>query len=256
MPFRKKLLIISLFLLLNLLTHRGYSSSFQDGEKLTFDIRYGIIGAGQATLSVEEIEFRENTPAWKITSQARTNRFFDRIFKVRDEIESVMDKDLFVSHRFTKQLSEGNYRQYRIHYYYPEQNYTLYMRWDFSKNQFDEERMDIPPETHDILSAFYWLRTQDISPGDSVVVNVTADGRNYPAEVRIHRIETIKTIFGNKECLVVEPILEGDAIFKQTGEILIWLTNDVYKIPVRMQSKVIFGSFTATLSEAVNVPYK
>ena len=255
MLLRPKPVIIFLFILLLFIVNTPTLKAFQIGEKLVFDIKYGIINAGQATLQVDEIDFRDNTPAYQISSLARTNRFFDRVFKVRDEIESVMDKETYLSHRFTKRLQEGTYRQYRVHFYYPEQNFTLYMRWDFNRNEFDEERMEIPADTRDILSAFYWFRRQHISPGDSLVVNVTADGRNYPAEIRVHRIENLKTIFGTKECLVIEPILEGDAIFKQTGEILIWLTNDEHKIPVRMQSKVIFGSFTATLSEAVNVPY-
>jgi len=246
---------IPLILLLLMVISTPSLFSFQDGERLTFDIRYGIIGAGQATLHVEEIEYRNSITAYRITSNARTNRFFDRIFKVRDEIESILDKELMVSRQFTKKLQEARYRQYRIHYYYPEQNFSIYMRYDFSKNRFNEERMDIPENTQDILSAFYSVRMQQFAPGDTIVINVTADGRNYPAEIKVHRTETIRTIFGDKECLVIEPILEGDAIFKQTGEILIWLINDEHKIPVRLESKVIFGSFTATLSDAENVPY-
>src|SRR5690554_52477 len=245
----------SLFVVILILLSRPLYSSFMDGEKLTFDIKYGFIGAGQATLHVEDISYRDNTPAYKITSTARTNRFFDRIFKVRDEIESIMDKEKLVSYQYTKRLEEGRYRQYRIHYYYPEHGYTHYMRYSFSDQTFTEERIEIPAETQDILSAFYWFRMQDAAPGDTLTVNVTTDGENYDAAVVIDRKETIKTIFGQKECLVIEPILEGEALFQQTGIIYIWVTNDQYKIPVRLESKIIFGSFTATLSSAKNVPY-
>jgi hypothetical protein len=34
------------------------------------------------------------------------------------------------------------------------------------------------------------------------MVNITADGRNMPTEVVVHRKEKQKTIFGNVECLV------------------------------------------------------
>jgi hypothetical protein len=231
------------------------SPTFRDGEKLTFDIKYGFVTAGQATLEVEETVFRDNVPVYQITSKARTTSFFDRIFKVRDEIESIMDKETLLSHRFTKRLNEGRYQQYRIHYYYPEQGFTKYLRYSFKDRKFNEEELEILEETQDILSAFYWIRKQDLKPDSSQFVNVTADGRNYTAEVKVHRTETLKTIFGSKECLVLEPILEGDAIFKQTGSILIWVTNDEYKIPVKMTSQVTFGSFTANLTAAKNVPY-
>lgn len=230
--------------------------SFQVGEKLTFDIKYGIIGAGQATLQVEEMEFRDQIPAYQIVSTARTNRFFDRIFRVRDEIESIIDRENYHSLRFTKRLHEGRYRQHRTHYYYPEQDSSLYLKYSFARREFDEEMIEIPPDTQDILSAFYWFRTQEAVPGDTLRVNVTTDGDNYVANILVHRTETIDTIFGRKECLVIEPDLEGEAIFRQTGNILIWVTNDEHKIPVKLQSRVTFGHFTATLSGAVNVPYQ
>lgn len=55
---------------------------------------------------------------------------------------------------------------------------------------------------------------------------------------------------------MIEPILKGEAIFKQTGKILIWVTNDEEKIPVKLQSKIIFGSFYAILTDAKNVALK
>jgi hypothetical protein len=77
-----------------------------------------------------------------------------------------------------------------------------------------------------------------------------------PTEVEVHRVENVKSIFGTVECLVIEPKLQGEAVFKQTGRILIWVTNDAYKIPVKLESKVSFGSFVATLVQARNVPLK
>lgn len=229
--------------------------SFKDGEKLVFDVKYGFINAGQATLGVETTTFRDTVDVYQITSTARTNRFFDHFFKVRDEIESIMDKEGMYSHRFTKRLREGGYRQHRIHFYYPDQGFTIYSRYSYSEGRFNQERMDIPGRTQDILSAFYWVRTQELVPDSSIYVHVTADGRNYNAEVKVHPPEIVDTIWGEKECLILEPVLEGEAIFKQTGDIYIWVTNDEHKIPVKLRSKIVFGSFYAHLSEAYNVPY-
>ncbi|MCB5230356.1 MAG: DUF3108 domain-containing protein [Candidatus Cloacimonas sp.] len=225
---------------------------FQSGEKLTFDIKYGVITAGQATLEVKEIHFQDQYPAYQITSTAKTNSFFDRIFKVRDNIESILDKKLMVSRRFTKRLNEGRYRQHRIHFYYPDQNFTVYSRYDFNKEKSDEKQMTIPDETQDILSAFYWLRTQKLAPNQQYYVNVTADGRNTNTEILIHPPEILNTIFGKTECLKVEPKLKGEAIFKQTGDIFIWLTNDENRIPVKLESKIIFGNFSANLIKVEN----
>jgi hypothetical protein len=50
--------------------------------------------------------------------------------------------------------------------------------------------------------------------------------------------------------------LEGEAIFKQTGNIYIWLTNDEYKIPMLLESKIIFGHFRAILRDGEKIPYQ
>ncbi len=223
---------------------------------MIFKIKYGFVSAGTASLKVGNYSFRDSISCLKISSLTRTNSVFDKIFKVRDNIESIWDKEKKISYRFTKKLREGTYRQKRVHYYYPESNLSVYYKYNLKKNTKTEKKMNILNDTQDILSAFYKIRSMDLVVGKSVFVNVTADGRNYSAEVKIHKIEKVETIFGKINCFVIEPILKGEAIFKQTGKIRIWLTADEYKIPVKLQSKIIFGSFYAILSDAKNVPYK
>ena len=125
----------------------------------------------------------------------------------------------------------------------------MYVKFSNKTKKIKQKKSEIPINTQDILSAFYWFRKQDIKIGGDYRINVTTDGRNYPAKVIVHRKEKIKSIFGKVECFVVEPVLEGEALFKQTGKILIWLTTDEKKIPVKMSSKIIFGSFKANLKK-------
>jgi len=228
-------------------------SSLVPGEKLIFKIKYGFIGAGKAVLELNETTYRDSIPAYEIKSRAKTNSFFDKFFKVRDEIISTVDKDKFISYKFEKKLREGNYKQHRIHLYYPDLNLSYYLKYSRKSKKFKQTRMDIPENTQDILSAFYWFRKQEFTVGDTLSVNVTVDGRNTITKVAVHRLETIETIFGEKECFVIEPLLQTEAIFKQTGGVLIWLTRDTYKIPVQLESEVIFGHFHAILEKVENV---
>ncbi len=243
--------MIFLFILISI-----FLNAFENGEKLTFKIKYGVISAGEATLKIKETTYKDTIECYKIESLVKTNSFFDKIYKVRDKMESIWEKRRLVTLRFTKKLKEGKYRQHRIHFYYPDLGFTIYIKFGRKTKKTKEKRMEIPPGTQDIFSAFYYFRLQEFSVGDTLTINVTADGRNYPANIVVHRTETIETIFGEKECFVIEPILKGEAIFKQTGKILIWLTADEHKIPVKMSSKIIFGSFKAILKDAKKVPYK
>ncbi len=222
---------------------------FSQGEKLTFTVKYGVVSAGEAILQIKEEVYGDSTEVYRITSLAKTNSFFDKVFRVRDNITSIWDKNRLVTHQFTKRLSEGSYRQLRIHSYYPDQKFTFYKKYDFKKNKMKESRMEILEDTQDILSALYSIRMKDLQVGKSEYVNVTADGRNYRAEVKVHKIEKMDTPFGERSCLKIEPILKGEAIFKQTGKIFVWVTNDEKKIPVKLRSKIAFGSFYAILDK-------
>ena len=113
-----------------------------------------------------------------------------------------------------------------------------------------------PFTTQDVLSAFYYVRNQSLTPGRKVNVNITVDGRAVDTEVLVHRREELSSIFGRIKCLVIEPRLKTEGIFKQSGSIMIWITDDAYKIPIQVQSAVTFGSFVAKLKDAKNVPYK
>jgi hypothetical protein len=249
----KKLLILTI-----LLTSLGLSlgaQAFMDGEKLTFKVKYGIVSAAEATLEARTSVY-QGTPVWYLSTNAKTYTFFDKLFKVRDRVESWWDKESLLPHKFAKNLHEGNYRQHRVHIYDHAGGKTTYQRWAYKEARFTNSEMEMPRDSQDILSAFYYVRNQDLQVGKSIRINITADGRNMPTEVLIHRKETIKSIFGEVECLVIEPKLRGEALFKQTGNIYIWVTNDKYKIPLKMESKVSFGSFVAVLESAQKVPLK
>ena len=231
-------------------------NAYEIGEELIFDLSYGFITAGSSTIKINETVYNDTIACLQVESISKTNSFFDKIFKVRDRINSIWDAEQNHAYKFSKNLREGSYRQQRIHYYYPEQNLTVYMKKDKKATKFKTESFEIPANTHDILSAFYWARAQDLAVGDSLSTNVTVDGKSYRAGLLVLRAETIESIFGEQECLVVEPVLAGDSIFKQTGKILIWLSNDQRKIPLKIESKIVFGSFKAILREVKNVSYQ
>jgi hypothetical protein len=65
---------------------------FMDGEKLTFNVKYGIVNAAEATLEARTSVY-QGTPVWYLTTNARTHNFFDKFFKIRDRVESWWDKE-------------------------------------------------------------------------------------------------------------------------------------------------------------------
>jgi len=212
--------------------------AFGLGEHLEFDITYGFITAGYATMSVNRLIEFENRPCYKIVTTANSNSFFSTFYNVDDRVESIIDAIGLFSWRFEKNLKEGKYRAIRK-FSFDQRNH---------KAEYNNDTTTVPPYVQDALSVFYYVRTQDLKVGESVFVDHYNDGKLYPMEIKVLKKETITVPAGTFECLVIEPLLQSVGVFKHEGKLKVWLTNDRLGLPVLMKSKVLVGSIVAELT--------
>ncbi|NOZ60851.1 MAG: DUF3108 domain-containing protein [Calditrichaeota bacterium] len=223
------------------------NNAFDVKEKLTFIIRYGPIKAGTAIMSIPKIVEKMGRQCYKIQTEARSSAFFSAFFKVRDKIISYMDKNGLFSWGFEKHLREGKFSSDRVVVY------DQYHGWAVTNKK---DSLQIPPDVHDILTSFYFIRTQKLEVGKSLFLDNHADNKLYPLEVKVHKKERIRVKAGTFDCVVVEPILRAEGLFKSKGRLLVWLTDDERKIPVQMKSKIIIGYITAELKKMEGVKKK
>jgi hypothetical protein len=213
------------------------NKAFGVGELLEFDIKYGFIHAGSAVLQVRKIVNCGGYPTYHIVSTARTNKFFSFFFKVDDRVESYVDIKGIFSHRFEKHLREGNFKADRVTNFNPKSHLAI----------TGKDSIPTYPFVQDMLSAFYYARTQNIQAGEPLHIDNHTDRKNYPIEVKVYGKEKVTVKAGTFDCLLLEPVLRTSTIFENVGKLFIWVTDDKYKMPVKMKSKVVIGSFTAEL---------
>lgn len=214
------------------------NTAFEVGEYLEFDIAYGIIKAGTATMAVLDTLTWEHRPVYLIRTTASSNAFFSSLYKVRDRVESLMDVDGLFSWRFEKHLREGRYRADRYEQFDQINQRVIYQKKD---------TIPAPLYVQDILASFYYARTQPLEVGEHIDIDNFADGKVYPLRVLVHKKERIKVPAGEFDCIVVEPVLREEGLFKQTGKLTIWLTDDDRRMPVLMKSKILVGSIDVRL---------
>jgi hypothetical protein len=217
----------------------GTRIPFAPGEELNFAVKYGMVRAGDARLAVEGLEMINGEPTYHLVSTARSSRFFSTFFEVRDRVESVWSIERQVPLRFEKHIREGSYRK----------DVSVHFDHDVGEAVYDNgDRMEIPPRSQDVLSAFYFVRSRKtLTPGDTISVPNHSDKKNYPLMVKVVRKETIKVPAGMFSCVVVEPLLKTAGLFKQEGGLTIWLTDDARRMPVLMKGRVAVGSIVAEL---------
>ena len=226
----------------NYIPRKVKNSTWGVGEHLTFSVDYGFFHAGTATLAVKGTEQVNGSLSYHIESTARSNDFISRFYKVRDSVNSYIDRNGIFSRRFEKNLREGRYKSDRFIDFYQDRLIALNTVKKYAITE-------IPLYVQDILSSLYILRTFDLEVGKDEIFDVYADGKVYPLKIIVHKIEKVKVPAGKFECFVVEPILQSEGLFRQKGRIKVWLTNDEHKLPVKMTSKVTIGNIGSNLKK-------
>jgi hypothetical protein len=95
-------------------------------------------------------------------------------------------------------------------------------------------------------------------PGEKLYLQNFYKDSTYQLAVKFLGYQQIKVEAGTFNCVLVEPLMKEGGLFKSDGHIVIWLTNDERKIPVKVSTKVVVGSIDSELREysGINGPIK
>lgn len=224
------------------------SRQLRIGEKLTYQIRWMGIPVGIASFVVKEIANIRGRDCYHIRVWVRSNAFLSKIYRVDDEFHTYIDKERLHSLRFMKRQSEGGYRSHEIVDYDQETHKAVYRSLlNNSKKDFT-----IAENSQDDLSAIYCFRMRDVKAGESVLMNVNADEKNWILHIDVLRRGVMRLPrIGNLNAIEVEPhtrTMEGKPLEK--GKAWIWFGADENRIPLAAKAKAaIVGTVTAVLTE-------
>ena len=221
---------------------------FQPGETLEYDLKWGFFPVGSATMKVLPNEDEEDTGFHRLSFSVRTNEFADAFYKVRTNITSVVDRSFSKSMRYEKSQREGKTKR----------EIEVLFDYDAGKaSYFESERLvstlPIPSQVLDPVSIAYFFRLGELKPETETILP-TCDGRKLKMiKVRTGKVEKIRVPAGTYKAMGTIPEMKDlSGVFKKSpdGILRIWYSADSLKIPVKISSKVIVGSFNARLVSA------
>lgn len=217
-------------------------------EQLKYGLYYTFIKAGTAYIRNRGLVDINGRPAYFIQTTAFSAPVIDKVFKVRDINQSWLDAENFYSYGYGQSVREGNYKRDEwIQFDYPQQQYIGQVQ---KKEEPRKIKQPLDIQVLDMLSALYFVRAQKLEAGQDITFDIVNREKQYPLLVKVLKKDTVKTPAGKFDCIVVEPQLRGEGIFVAKGKSLkVWLTDDEYKMPVKMQVEVFIGSVSAELLE-------
>jgi hypothetical protein len=101
---------------------------------------------------------------------------------------------------------------------------------------------------HDVLTLIYFVRTQNLKPGQSFDVAMVDAAHTYRCVVNVMAGKRISTAAGRVNTVRVEPaIFDGNREVRPRGTLAIWLTDDARHLPVKAQVKAPIGTIDIKL---------
>ncbi len=226
-------------------------SPFYPGEKLTFQLKWTFIPAGEAVLEVLPIETIAGVKAYHFLLTVKSNSFIDNFYKVRDKIDAYTDIEMTHSILYKKKQQEGKTHR------------DIIVNFDWRNNKavystLTETRppIDILSGSFDPLSAFYFVRLFDLERKSAIERPVTDGKKSIMGKATVIKRETLKLASGTYDTYLIEPEIEHvGGVFEKSkdAKIQVWVTADHRRIPVKLKSKVVVGSFVGELVSAVGL---
>lgn len=229
-----KRLAVVLALFTAAVLHAAVAERFTAGETIDYDLKWARMAGGSARLTIAPAD----EARYRITFVARSGRFFSRLFKVRDEIETIVRRDNFSTLQYRKKLDERGRLKDELTVV-DEAAHTATRK---------NKTFAVPGRVVDPLSVIVLLRTLSMEAGATHRFDVLADGKVYSMEAQVIRRESLTTPGGVFKTVVVEPKMRGSSVFGDSeNRLWIWYSDDERRLPVQIRSEVRVGSITATL---------
>lgn len=209
-------------------------------EKLLYDVSWAGIKAGS---SVQEVALQDDE--LHIVNTIRSSGLLSAILSVDDKMESVIPRK---SPSGLPRLFRENINEGRTHHL-KEAAFDFTRLTVHSKDLLKRtETIDpITNRTYDRLSSVYFIRSIELTPGQSIPIELYDFKHLWNAAVKVVKREEIRTPLGKFMTVKVTSQLAFNGKSAPAGDTTMWFTDDSRHIPVRIITKLKVGEVTLTL---------
>ncbi len=227
---------------------RPVKDPFRVGEKVTFDVSYFKVTAGELNMEIKPMVTVNGRKAYHFEVNGKSTPFFSKMYAIDDKVTTYLDYEelrplsLQVSIKESTQLGETRT------FYDWKTNKANYWQKKIVKDKGERNKKlewDILPYSQNVVSVAWYLRAFDLTVGKKHAVRIADEGKNIVFTGEVLRKEKLETPAGVLDTVVVTPRITADGVFKPIGEVLIWFTDDDRKLLVRLESKIKVGTVVA-----------
>jgi len=230
-------------------------NSFGPGEQLNFIIYYMGVKAGESVMEISpNFETMNGRDCYKINVSVKTSSSFEWVYKLDEKYVCYLDAQGLFPWKYNHDKIQGKYKDI-FEAIFDQENHKVKTYEGLSKT-FKRE-VSIPDYTQDQVSAFYYARTFDIpvmNEWDIIsTFQVFDKEQSKQLEVKYLGREEVSIGAGKFKCIKVKPMGMEGGLFGSGDDLVLWLSDDAVKMPIKVEVKIKVGSFNVELDSYRNV---
>jgi hypothetical protein len=217
---------------------------FEDGEKAVYHATWnGMISVATAEVRTAQAVV-DGRKVFQVRIDAKTSRAMDLFWRMRDTISSTFDAKALAPSKFTFNQRENS----RV--------IDTEARFDADANRWSVNRQQAgrkPREYHfdsqntlDPITAVYLARSTDFKVGDKLYLKVFGGRYQYLLELFVEKKEPVALRSGKTvEAYRIIPRIQNitkNGYAGRFNEATIWISADERRLPVKISSRITFGS--------------
>jgi hypothetical protein len=261
--FRAFLLLTFFTICLGKISAQGEIKPYNLGEVITYEAKFSksiIRGIAVADLRFS-VENAPNSQNYLIKSEAKSKGTLAKIFQFSflQQMESIVDANrlnILNSKRHDVQ-KETRIRDGESVFDYANKQVT-FTETDPNDPMRAPRKVASQIEdnnTQDFITGLYSLRRLPLAVGKTFELVISDTGLIYKVPVRVTARVRQKSVLGNVWCFRLEPEVFGEGrMIEQKGSMIMWITDDTRRIPVRGQINAEIGRVEIRLRTVSYLP--
>lgn len=216
------------------------AAAIAPGEEIVLSVKYLNLNSGEGRISVGEPQGN----IWPIILQAKTEGLAG-FLDIREHLVSYWDAATGQSRGSDlKAVEVGDYHADSLRFDRANQKAT-YTRQ--RKGRTKVKVLDVPPNVHDLASAFMFLRVQPLTIGQHFDIPMVAGNDLFTLAATVVGRETVETPAGTFPAfrIVLRTATTGN--FSSSRDMLLWITDDARRVIAQFEADFKIGSVVAKL---------
>jgi hypothetical protein len=222
-------------------------AAVQPPENLDYQIEWRLIPAGVAHLTWAAVPNSAANNS-EIRLHLETAGLVSRLFRVSDDYTALLAQNLCSQNTFLSAHEGNRNRETRVTFDAQSRKASSIEK-DLGKNTTTTHDVAIPACVHDVLGGLLVLRNLRLDTGKTAQIPIS-DGKKFvQAKVESQMREELKTPLGTFKTIRYEVFLFDNVLFRRSGHLHVWLTDDAERLPVQLQVhlQITIGTITFRL---------